>query len=257
MGRYFKSTSCFSGYSPTISNPKLWGWWWRDSGKFHLHLHCINLIPCFCFCNHLCDLFQGERGRAKSKGKGNWEGRRGQEKVNPPNYKHPCNKLPHPALLQVIEVCACAVLIFICFCILSWNITPTFVFNVHWSICLSTFWNFHHLMWLKFLTRQFISSVSEQNTTNSNGDKEVQPYILALNNPTGSPQYYLKADWKTIHVGSCPLQALALLVKFCYVFDRSYDIDIKHFYVFIEFVFGLSSGGLNCTMDTFMRRLKS
>lgn len=113
---------------------------------------------------------------------------------------------------------------------------------------------------VKFFWFQDNSSVEEYKSifyrTEKNGNKQVQPYILARFNAVGQPQYYLKADWKTIYVGACPLQALALLVKFCHVFDIEYDIDLKHFYVFIEFVFGFSQK-LNSTMDTFVRRLKS
>lgn len=79
----------------------------------------MNITPWVCEdLNNFSNLFQdeGKKGKAKSKGKGKAkgkgnDGRKGQPKVNPPNFKHPFDQLPHPALLQVIQVCGCAILL--------------------------------------------------------------------------------------------------------------------------------------------------
>lgn len=86
--------------------------------------------------------------------------------------------------------------------------------------------------------------------------KEVQSYILSTSSAVGMPQYYVMANYKVMHVGPRPLRALVLIVKYDHVFDLEFDIDLLHFYDFIEYTFGLKKE-VNPSIDAFIRRLKS
>lgn len=93
--------------------------------------------------------------------------------------------------------------------------------------------------------------------SNQDPQKWTQPYILFSSDDRVTGDFYLKANDLTLHLGSSPLQAFCILMKYHHVFDVSYDCELQHFYVFFEYLYGLPGVKLTAKMLEFLTKLRN
>ena len=91
--------------------------------------------------------------------------------------------------------------------------------------------------------------------TRPDGGLVLQPYLLYCTDDYASGQFYLKANNATFHIGPCALRAFDIIIKYHTVFDLEYDLDLTHFYHFMEFIFNMRST-LPPKMSTFLSTLQ-
>lgn len=161
----------------------------------------------------------------------------------PANIKVPKGSIPHPALLQVVEVS-----VFHC----------TFTFMHLNSCCL-----LDPLLKIIFIFQRNADVVEYTSTfwriKSDNEPKAVQPYLLFSTDDMNEGEFYLKANDLTIHVGNLALKAFSILLKYHHVFDVDYDADLLHLYVFMEYLLGLPGAKDKITpkMDEFLTALRN
>lgn len=87
--------------------------------------------------------------------------------------------------------------------------------------------------------------------------KMVQPYLIFSTDDFTTGDFYLKANDLVLNVGSSPIIAVNLLMKYHHVFDVAFDNDILHFYRFYQFLFGVPHVKLTPTMMEFLTKIRN
>ena len=84
----------------------------------------------------------------------------------------------------------------------------------------------------------------------------VQPYLLWLTSNRCEGEFYIKTEKANIYVGNNPLLAFDRLFKAHFIFDTHDDVDVMHFFRFVEYISG-HRDSLTPTQQEFVYKLSA